>query len=229
MTRWLILLCFVALPAQAASVNPDGTTSAAPNGPALTTAAGVWTWTGAAPGRPGEYYVNLNAVTHVGIGTMMEVANNGQLYVQTAGGGWYLWNNGFTQSAAPPAPSVQPVATLLTKDISWVSGRSLASVPLGWFPQSATIRTMNCRIETPVGGTATFYLVKAPSGTPLAKGTRISPNVCNGNLSGAANQNLLPSGTVAVNPGDTIGLFTTDSAWATGMGMGIATIGYTVP
>src|SRR5438034_846679 len=85
-------------PPPAPAVSPDGTTSTAPNGAALNTTAGTWAWSVPAVGRPGEYYVNLNGAA-AGIGMLMEVANNGQLYVGTAQGGWYLWqNNGFVAS-----------------------------------------------------------------------------------------------------------------------------------
>lgn len=70
-----------------------GTTSTAPSGPSLTTGSGIWTWGGAASGRPGEYHVNLNG-NPVGVGTLMEVATaNGQLYVDTAALIWYVWQN----------------------------------------------------------------------------------------------------------------------------------------
>ncbi len=99
-------------------VSPDGTTSTAPSGPALNTGAGTWTWSFAAVGRPGEYNVNLNGAA-AGVGVLMEVANGGQLYVNTAHGGWYLWNNnGFVASAGPvtppPPPPAPPPAAVIT-------------------------------------------------------------------------------------------------------------------
>jgi hypothetical protein len=38
----------------------------------------------------------------------MEVANGGQLYVDTANNGWYLWNNGWVASAGPVTQSPPP-------------------------------------------------------------------------------------------------------------------------
>jgi hypothetical protein len=51
----------------------------------------------------------------------MEVANSGQLYVDTANLGWFLWeNNGFVASAGPvtppppPPPPPSPTAAVIT-------------------------------------------------------------------------------------------------------------------
>jgi hypothetical protein len=101
------------------AVSPDGTTSTAPNGPALITTAGTWTWSSAASGRPNEYNANLNGVA-AGVGVLMEVANSGQLYVGTANLGWFLWeNNGFVASAGPvtpppPPPPPSPTSPVIT-------------------------------------------------------------------------------------------------------------------
>ena len=97
-------------------VSPDGTTSAAPNGPALITTAGNWAWSAAASGRPGEWNINLNG-SAVGVGTLMQVATGGRLYVKTANLGWYLWQgSGWVHSADPtsPPPPPAPVPTSVT-------------------------------------------------------------------------------------------------------------------
>ncbi len=91
--------------------------STAPSGPALITAAGTWAWSSAAAGRPGEYNANLNGV-QAGIGILMEVASNGQLYVDTANLGWYLWqNSGWVASTGPvtsPPPPPPASAVVIT-------------------------------------------------------------------------------------------------------------------
>src|SRR5438477_4162784 len=95
-------------------VSPDGTTSAAPNGPALITTAGNWAWSAAASGRPGEWNINLNG-SAVGVGTLMEVATGGRLYVKTANLGWYLWQgSGWVHSADPTPPPPVPTSVTLT-------------------------------------------------------------------------------------------------------------------
>jgi hypothetical protein len=91
------------------AISPDGAKSSAPSGAALTTTAGVWTWGAAAAGRPGENTINLNGVYAPGIGNLMEVANGGKLYVNTATAGWYVWSNGaFAVSSDPTAPPPPP-------------------------------------------------------------------------------------------------------------------------
>jgi hypothetical protein len=103
MLRASVLFLVALWPALAGAVSPDGTTSTAPGGPALTTAAGTWTWGSAA--RTGEYNVNLNGSYSNGVGVLMEVANGGQLYVNTASAGWWLrQGSNWVSSAAPPAP-----------------------------------------------------------------------------------------------------------------------------
>jgi hypothetical protein len=90
-------------------MDPQGVT-------ALTTAAGTWTWGAAAPGRPGEYSINLNGSSSGGVGVLMEVTNGGQLYVATAGMGWWLrQGTAWVQSAPPltgPAGPAGPPNTL---------------------------------------------------------------------------------------------------------------------
>lgn len=146
-------------------------------------------------------------------------------------------NNGWTVTAtsAPITVGVAvvppPVVTgQLTKEITWVSGQGLGSVPIWTPPQAATIVAMSCRIETPVGAAATFFLVKAPSGKLLSSGAQISPNPCDANAATPINQNMLPAGKIAVNPGDTIGISTSSqAALKAGSGMGLVTVGYTIP
>ena len=81
----------------------DGSTSTAPHGPALGTAAGVWTWGAPTPNRPGENQLLLNGVYAPGDAGLMEVAHGGNLYVHALSNNqWYIWQNGsFTQSPAP--------------------------------------------------------------------------------------------------------------------------------
>lgn len=86
--------------AQPPPISPDGTTSTAPTGAALTTTAGTWTWGSAVGGRPGEYQLNLNGAWS-GTAFLMEVANGGQLYVNTSFG-WYLYGAGGWASSSPP-------------------------------------------------------------------------------------------------------------------------------
>lgn len=86
----------------------DKTTSTAPNGLALTTVDGTWTWGPAVAGRPGEYQVYLNGAgappANPGVASLMEVANGGKLYVQTISYGWFLWTAGTWASTAAPGP-----------------------------------------------------------------------------------------------------------------------------
>jgi hypothetical protein len=109
MLRASVLFLVALWPALAGAVSPDGTTSPAPSGPSLTTAAGTWTWGSAASGRQGEYNISLNGQTNVGAGQLMEVANGGQLYVSTVSNGWWLrQGSGWVSSAAPPTGSTGP-------------------------------------------------------------------------------------------------------------------------
>ena len=114
-------------------VSPDGTTSAAPNGPALITTAGNWAWSAAASGRPGEWNINLNG-SAVGVGTLMEVATGGRLYVKTANLGWYLWQgSGWVHSAdptsPPPPPAPMPTSVTLTPASLSLPDNSPAGTP----------------------------------------------------------------------------------------------------
>ncbi|GEM_PF-1190421 len=89
----------------AGPISPDGTISNAPSGPALTTAAGTWTWGAAYTGQYAAtcgkcYQVNLNGA-NVSNAVEMEVANGGNLYVLN-GYGWFVWSNGtFVKSQTP--------------------------------------------------------------------------------------------------------------------------------
>ncbi len=96
-------------------VSPDGATSSAPTGVPLITSAGTWTWGATAANRPGEYNSMLNS-NAVGVGLLLQVANSGKLYIKTAGGTWYLWNNGFTSVGAtiPTPPPPTPLAPVIT-------------------------------------------------------------------------------------------------------------------
>lgn len=86
------------------SLSPDGTTSAAPNGPNLTALSGLWSWgVSAGPGRPGENYINLGGKQVNGIGSLMEVADGGNFFVKAASGSWYQWgSNSCSWTLGPP-------------------------------------------------------------------------------------------------------------------------------
>ena len=127
----------------------------APSGAALNTTAGTWAWSVAAVGRPGEYYVNLNGAA-AGIGLLMEVANNGQLYVDTAQGGWYLWqNNGFVASAGPvippPPPPPPPTVPAVT-----VTPANPAIADTGVIGTQVATYTVTMSDGSPFTGTATL-------------------------------------------------------------------------
>jgi hypothetical protein len=92
-------------------ISPDGSTSSAPSGPALVTLSGIWTWDGAAGGRPGEYNVLLNGSgANGGIGNLMEVNNGGQFYIDTVSLGWFVWNSGTQTYSASSGPTASPTA-----------------------------------------------------------------------------------------------------------------------
>ena len=119
-------------------ISPDGTKSAAPNGLALVTAAGTWTWGAAAVGRPGENQINLNGVYAPGIGSLMEVANGGKLYVETAAASWFVWTNtGFVPSGDPAAPPPTLTAIVLSPAKVTIPDNA----PSGTFVASATVTT----------------------------------------------------------------------------------------
>jgi hypothetical protein len=129
-------------------ISPDGTTSTAPSGASLTTAAGNWTWGPAVSGRPGEYQINLNGAW-TGTGILIEAANGGQLYANTASLGWYLWNSGWSQSPGPNPPP----RTLI----------------LSFSPSSPQVPD-----NSTVGTVITTVTVKYPDGTPPASVTLTS-------------------------------------------------------
>ena len=87
------------------TVTPDGTTSTAPNGAALTTSAGTWSWGQAT--NSGNYQLLLNGKLNVSsdAAALMEVAHGGQLYakgLQGSTGIWFVFNGTmFVTSAAP--------------------------------------------------------------------------------------------------------------------------------
>ena len=83
-------------------ISPDGTVLTAGSNGSLTTAAGTWSFGGPAPRRPGEWLIVLNgSASNGGISAKLEVANRGQMYALTAFGTWWVWNNGWSQTAAP--------------------------------------------------------------------------------------------------------------------------------
>lgn len=118
------------------SISVDGTTSTAPNGPSLVTSAGTWTWAGAAPGRPGEYYISLNSNVTDGIGNLMEVAKGGNLYVNTVSYGWFVRQNGTWVSTSNPNPPPTPVSISLSPaSVPSLSGQT----PIGTRLSTATV------------------------------------------------------------------------------------------
>ena len=86
-----------------APVSPDGTILTAGSNGSLMTAAGAWTF-GTTQPQPGQYEIFLNG-SHVpggGYAAKMEVDNSGKLYAYNSDGNlWWVWNNGWSQSAAP--------------------------------------------------------------------------------------------------------------------------------
>jgi pimeloyl-ACP methyl ester carboxylesterase len=84
-------------------VSPDGTMLTALSSGSLSTAAGTWTFARTQP-QPGEYeiFLNGNYVTGGGYAAEMEVAHGGNLYAYNSDSRrWWVWNNGWSQSAAP--------------------------------------------------------------------------------------------------------------------------------
>jgi hypothetical protein len=119
MTLRASILFLIALwPALAHALSADGTISIAPNGAAITTADGTWTWGAAVAGRPGEYNLKLNGAPNSSIGLLMEVVG-GQLYVNTAKAGWWRWDgsnsvlSGAPGAPGPPGPTGPPASLTL--------------------------------------------------------------------------------------------------------------------
>jgi hypothetical protein len=101
-------------------VSLDGTILTAPSSGSLTTAAGTWTF-GTTQSQPGQYQIFLNGNYASGWAAAIEVNNGGKLYAYDSYlGNWYVWNNGWSGSAAPPPPTgpgagpVSPDGTILT-------------------------------------------------------------------------------------------------------------------
>ncbi|HKM72874.1 MAG TPA: hypothetical protein VJX94_22885, partial [Stellaceae bacterium] len=92
-------------------VSPDGTILTAPSSGSLTTAAGTWTF-GTTQPQPGQYEIFLNGKDVGGFAAVIEVNGGSQLYAYNVGG-WWIWNNGWSPSAAPGAV-VSPDGTTLT-------------------------------------------------------------------------------------------------------------------
>jgi hypothetical protein len=215
-------------PALTAS-SPDGTVSTAPGGSALYTISGTWAWGAAASGRPSEYAITLNGAANGGIAELMEVANSGMLYAQSADGTWWLWQSGgYIKTTAPPSPP--PSSAMMTQGATWLAAHNMSNIPFAYFEQTSTIRKVNCTIQTPVGAAATFSVVKAPKGTPLSQGTTVTviSKPCDGNQPSGSNQDLT-QGLIAVNADDTVGIVSTSPTWVTGAGVGQVAVGYTVP
>jgi hypothetical protein len=153
--------------------------SMAPSGPALITTAGTWAWsTQAGAGRPGEYNVTLNG-GFVGIGLLMEVANSGQLYVDTANLGWYLWeNNRWAASAGPVTPPPSPLPAVVI---------------------TVTPNTPQVPDTTSLGAVVATYTVTMTDGSPFVGTIGFGPpNFDEGGMFALAGSPA--SGNVIVNP-----------------------------
>ena len=86
------------------TVSPDKTIITIASGGSVVTAAGTWTF-GAARAGNTDLNIVLNGTPVAGYASVMEVANGGQLYVQTAAGLWFLWNtstSAFVQQTTTP-------------------------------------------------------------------------------------------------------------------------------
>lgn len=138
-----------------ATVSADGTKSAAPSGVALVTKDGKWTWGVAEPSRPGEYDSVLNGGAN-GIGSLMEVAKGGQLYVATASGYWFVWNNGAWSNSTDPNVVPLPVITVTPS-----APRIAPAAPLG-----STVATYAVTMDdgSPFVGTIGFGLPNMDAG-----------------------------------------------------------------
>jgi hypothetical protein len=145
MLRASILFLIALWPALADAASPDGTVSTPPSGVALTTAAGTWKWGGPATGRPGEYYVSLNGASATGVAELMEVANGGQLYVQTVSYGWDVWGgSGWVGVSGPPAlpPPPPPVVSSVTGSGTVTCG-----------PTTGDVKCVGSSVPGPAGAT----------------------------------------------------------------------------
>lgn len=142
----------------------------------------------------------------------------------------FLANPGNTVLASASIIVIAPPTAVWTgQGATWLPKLDLAGLPFFTFPQSATVRSITCRVEVPVGAPATFYVVKASDGQKISDGTQISA-ICDGNTAVlSTKQDLTQANPVAINPGDTIGFVTSSASWGTGNGMGSVTVGYTVP
>jgi hypothetical protein len=102
------------------------------------------------------------------------------------------------------------------RGFSWANQNlAAATAGIGIFTASIarTITAVSCRVETPVGDTATIAVWVAASGTALASGTAVTSTSCNANGTAATNQTGLISAPVAVPAGSTVGIVATGSGW----------------
>ena len=82
-------------------ISADASIVTAPSNSSLTTAAGTWTFVNIQP-QPGQYEIFLNGTYAPGYAAEMKVDNGGQMYAYNSYlKGWYVWNNGWQQTAAP--------------------------------------------------------------------------------------------------------------------------------
>lgn len=164
MLRAFIVALLLLMPVAAyAAGSPDGTTSKAPSGAALVTSVGTWTWGAAASGRPGEYNINLAGKAAPGVGMIMEVANGGKLYTQTAGGSWYVWANGFIPSASPSASAGGPVP-----GVTSVTGAGTVSCS----PPTGAVKCVGSAVPGPPGPTG------PPGPGPISRDAPTPGTVC---------------------------------------------------
>ncbi|HEX5499640.1 MAG TPA: hypothetical protein VFX03_10450, partial [Thermomicrobiales bacterium] len=86
------------------TASPDGSALIAGAGGSLVTKAGLWRFS--ASGNSYGYLILLNGVqAGGGSGTMLEVANQGNLYSENAAGDWYEWVNGGWSATSDPKPA----------------------------------------------------------------------------------------------------------------------------
>lgn len=86
-----------------ALTSPDGTMSAAPNGPAIMAQSGSFSWGGTGPGG-NLLFLNGVQISATASGTLMQTGNFGVLFVQNNAGTWFQWTgSAFQQVTGPPS------------------------------------------------------------------------------------------------------------------------------
>ena len=119
------------------------------------------------------------------------------------------------------------VGATLTAEVSWGPGMNLSTVaiPFKNFTTNRTITAITCTPEVAVGGTATFDVYIAASGTALAAGTKVETTSCNANGTAVTDQTLGVASS-AVTAGQRIGLVATGAGWGSSVGSGVLTVSY---